>query len=133
MRFLRIDRRSSSDTIGGPGRRSASAPTLFQPRSSVEARPGGTMTRATVAVAITLLSTAAALACSDGAPTSESRGTPIQLANGVCQYTPTSVALAVDSSVHFFGDSDCTVTKRKMTLTWTNPQTPARLGFGIAA
>lgn len=73
-------------------------------------------------------------ACADPQPTSESPTTPIQLTGGICQYTPSIVSLAVDSMAHFWADSNCNLTvKRKMTLTWSNPQTPVRLGFGIAA
>ncbi len=75
---------------------------------------------------------AIAWACTESAPTVESAGTPIMLTGGTCQFTPTSVDLAVDSTAIFLPDSNCTgVVKKKATLTWSNPQTPVRTGLGV--
>ncbi|HWA40872.1 MAG TPA: hypothetical protein VG712_04620 [Gemmatimonadales bacterium] len=75
---------------------------------------------------------ATTIACAgEGATTPGSTEDRPSLSGGTCQFTPTSVDLAVDSIAIFFPDGDCPLLKRKATLTWANPQTPVRTGLGV--
>lgn len=90
------------------------------------------MQRSRLAAVLALLIAVIVWGCSELTPTPESPADPLFRAGGVCQFTPTSVDLAVDSTAIFLPDGDCTGGgKRKATLTWSNPQTPVRTGLGV--
>lgn len=77
---------------------------------------------------------AVTIACAGEGPTTPTPPVDRPMpSGGTCHYAPSSITLPVDSAVTIWPDSDCAIIGRYATLTWSNPQTPARATFAATS